>query len=277
MDRRILLLFLIVQLTKIKGASILKDGRKAGDSTPGNVAAKLKMDDDDEKRVDSNIERAALPAGEAGEECDANCVRNAANLVGNPGAKDKTADVRDAEDVGNPRAKDDSTTYATIQPPSSTSWGSWGITQYCPAGSYAGAARLRVEKYQGSGDETSVNTVELRCTTISSHITSSVGFWGDWTEWHACPSFIDGARIRSQKPGGDDAAVTNVQFHCTDGSKTNEWRGTSQDWGDWQDWKYCSKNQAVCGIQTQVEPNQGSYRDDSALNGIILSCCDRVG
>jgi len=119
MDRRVLLLFLIVQLTKIKGASILKDDRKAGDSPQGNIAAKLKMGDD-EMRVDSNIERAAMPAGntEAGEECDAECVQDAAILVGNPGAKDvKTAhvgnadagEVRDAVDVGNPGAKDDPT------------------------------------------------------------------------------------------------------------------------------------------------------------------------
>ena len=72
--------------------------------------------------------------------------------------------------------------------------------------------------------------------------------------------------------GKDDAAVTNVQFKCTDGSTFGDWSGDELDWGSWEAWKYCPKNQVVCGIQTQVEPSQGR-KDDTALNGIKLTCC----
>ena len=67
-----------------------------------------------------------------------------------------------------------------------------------------------------------------------------------------------------------------MQFKCTDDSYIGPWSGDSLYWGDWKDWKSCLENQAVCGIQTQVEPDKG-LEDDTALNGIILSCCDRVG
>ena len=78
-------------------------------------------------------------------------------------------------------------------------------------------------------------------------------------------------------PSGDDAATTNVQFKCTDGSLFGDWRGygTEMKWGNWKGWELCPGNQVVCGIQTQIEPRQGSG-DDSALNGIRLSCCDIV-
>ena len=72
--------------------------------------------------------------------------------------------------------------------------------------------------------------------------------------------------------GKDDAAVTNVQFKCTDGSTFGDWSGSELNWGSWEAWKYCPKNQVVCGIQTQVEPGQGN-KDDTALNGIKLTCC----
>ena len=66
-----------------------------------------------------------------------------------------------------------------------------------------------------------------------------------------------------------------MQFQCTDGSYIGAWGGGGLNWGGWKGWRHCSGNQAVCGIRTQVEPPHDG--DDTALNGIILSCCDIVG
>ena len=42
--------------------------------------------------------------------------------------------------------------------------------------------------------------------------------------------------------------------------------------GDWSEWIYCPIRTYICGVQTQIEPNQGN-NDDTALNNIRFFCC----
>ena len=73
---------------------------------------------------------------------------------------------------------------------------------------------------------------------------------------------------------GDDTAANNVHMNCKDGEKITAFVNTR--WGGWTEYVYCPTGQAVVGIQTRVERNQGEG-DDTALNGIRLLCSDFDG
>lgn len=46
-------------------------------------------------------------------------------------------------------------------------WGSWSGYMYCPANHYVCGARARVEKKQGSGDDTAMNGMQLLCCSFA--------------------------------------------------------------------------------------------------------------
>ena len=53
-----------------------------------------------------------------------------------------------------------------IEPDTRTSWGTWGITEWCPAGTFAHGFKLKMESYQGSDyydDDTALNAIGLYC------------------------------------------------------------------------------------------------------------------
>ena len=73
----------------------------------------------------------------------------------------------------------------------------------------------------------------------------------------------------------DQVGVVNVDLKCTDNENLPHWYvATVTNWGSWDGWKNCAKNQAVCGIQTLVEGTEAG--DESALNDMNLFCCDIV-
>lgn len=52
----------------------------------------------------------------------------------------------------------------SIHPYTRTTWGDWGITEWCPHGTFAEKFALRIEPDQGqTGDDTDVNEVALLC------------------------------------------------------------------------------------------------------------------
>merc|ERR1719309_18603 len=177
---------------------------------------------------------------------------------------------------------------------SKTNWGDWHKTEFCPFGSFARAAMIKVEGARGSGDDSAVNGVKLRCVTkdgrLTKEISSAEQIWGTWQPKVAdCGSgFIRGAQMRSERArgSGDDTAVDDIYFSCTDGSTTGPWYVKYvTDWGTWDAWYKCGSNQAVCGIQTQIDDlvtfsfndtkiiEPRDY-DDVALNSMKLYCCD---
>lgn len=50
-----------------------------------------------------------------------------------------------------------------IQPHTQTSWGSWGLTEWCPHGTFANEFDLKIESKQGRHDDTALNTIGLLC------------------------------------------------------------------------------------------------------------------
>lgn len=140
------------------------------------------------------------------------------------------------------------------------------------------------EGNQGSGDDTSLNAVQLDCqvpfAAVGQTVSSHDGLWGGWGSTRYCsnarswaPSnFISGARIRieSSQGGGDDTAANDVTFLCRDGDTINP--GNGRAIGSWSSYAECPSASLVCGVTARIEDPRGSG-DDTAMNGIRLKCC----
>uniref|UniRef100_A0A669EDW4 Vitelline membrane outer layer 1 homolog b n=1 Tax=Oreochromis niloticus TaxID=8128 RepID=A0A669EDW4_ORENI len=157
-------------------------------------------------------------------------------------------------------------------------WGNWGSTEMCPVGSYAVGFSIKVETFQGSGDDTAVNGIRLYCFDPSSKrrttVESAVGSWGDWTAVKSCASgYLDSfmLRVESFQIGDDDTSVNNIKFTCS--GTGAQLVGDGMPWGEWGHWSRKCPKGVICGLRTRVEASQGSG-DDTAVNGIRLYCFD---
>jgi hypothetical protein len=161
-------------------------------------------------------------------------------------------------------------------------WGTWAITKYCPEGSWASGFGQRVEKPQGGGDDTALNSVVLYCTNregkaVGSYVSSDLGYWGDWAYSH-CPqgTHMTHFRLKKEKVSvpGDNTAANAVSFWCSNGMGIRAQNDGS--WGNWGSWKGfdISTNMAICGLSQKTHSQQG-IGDDTALNDIRLYWCRR--
>lgn len=164
--------------------------------------------------------------------------------------------------------------------PGNGTWGTWSTTYYCNEGAWAIGYQMRVEGNQGSGDDTALNAVRLQCATrtgATEWITPHSGIWGSWSPAVACTAqenFLTAVSLRVEGNRGDrrdDTGANDVSFGCLQGGSINA--GTGMSWGDWGAWQECSAGSAVCGLSVRVEANQGSKRDDTAMNGLRIECC----
>lgn len=173
-------------------------------------------------------------------------------------------------------------------------YGNTWSTSWCPEGTYAAGYRQRVERGQGSGDDTALNAISLFCKVpgeprTSQTITPHPGEWGDWSNAATCatrngaPNFIIGGNIKLEAMQGgdhwyrpfdnshDDTAANSVHMQCESGVAEADLEGK---WGEWYPQQTCPANTAVCGISVRFEAKQGKG-DDTGLNGVKLYCCER--
>jgi hypothetical protein len=171
-------------------------------------------------------------------------------------------------------------------------WGTWGNSQYCPAGEFAYGLRTRIEASQGGGDDTALNTIQLLCRPETSSATpettiikSKEGFWGDWSSWAKCsPQQLLVSyelKVEGNQGSGDDTAANSIKMGCrsissSSGTPTSvlEPKPTSASgaWGTYVGYREAPVGTAICGIQTKVEDKQGS-KDDTALNDVKFFHC----
>jgi hypothetical protein len=183
------------------------------------------------------------------------------------------------------------TSDITIESPIVTEWGDWGKMELCPEGTYASGMVLKWEPHLGEGkgdDDTALNAIRLLCIPPGSNdfdnataITSTVGEWGDWGRTLYCDGgVITGFQLRSEPfmgHGGweDDTGANNVRILCSNLVNEGYLEGDSvpgSGWGYWTQPQRCLTQQAVCGLQTQVQSWIGSG-DDTALNNVRMRCC----
>uniref|UniRef100_A0A671QTJ8 Vitelline membrane outer layer protein 1-like n=1 Tax=Sinocyclocheilus anshuiensis TaxID=1608454 RepID=A0A671QTJ8_9TELE len=146
-------------------------------------------------------------------------------------------------------------------------WGSWGLKDMCPSGTYAAGFSLKVRL------ETATN--EMIFLKIIIYLINKTLFfhsWGQWTEIKWCPCCFLTAfqlRVESFQGIGDDTAANNIRFKCSGGSLLH---GDGTSWGEWGEWGPTCQGRAICGIKTRIEePGSG---DNTALNDAHMYCCD---
>ena len=77
-------------------------------------------------------------------------------------------------------------------------------------------------KQGGSGDDTALNTIDLRCKDTTSSSTKTIrskgGYWGSWRGW-TTSGYMKRVKLRteSKQGDGDDTAANGLRFICTDG------------------------------------------------------------
>jgi hypothetical protein len=112
------------------------------------------------------------------------------------------------------------------------SWGAWGARRNCPGTDNAVTGfRIKIEPMQGRGssdstDDTSANTVDLRCENGATLTGDSNSNWGDWSSWVMCPSgkAVVGiqTRVESFEGEGDDTAINGMKLLCKTKVKRDE-------------------------------------------------------
>jgi len=168
-----------------------------------------------------------------------------------------------------------------IQPVANSHWGEWGPESFCPDNSWAQGFKLKVESDQGDfGDDTALNGVKLLCyDSAGAFVGEAASAYEQFGSWQAAlycssrQSFLTGIRLRSKDPSAslDETAANNVDMYCGDGTNLP---GGGMHWGEWTYAVSCPAATAVCGIKTKVQPYAGGLVDDTALNEVILMCCD---
>merc|ERR1719323_689513 len=138
--------------------------------------------------------------------------------------------------------------------------GSWGSMESCAddgrgnPGGFGTQLRVQFEGSQGGGDDTAMNSLYLSCSNGGS-IDSKRGFWGGWRTVGTCSQGFNAIQLRveSDQGLGDDSATNGIRLYCVGGG----YIGYNGIWGSWGDIKSCPGNSKICGIQTQVESEQG--------------------
>jgi hypothetical protein len=151
-----------------------------------------------------------------------------------------------------------------------TSAGKWAKeVDRCPEGSFANGFQVKTEKFQSPFvDDTAMNGLRLFCSDSDASVTSNEGVWGDWKNTYKCDNEgqIKGFQLRSEDGGQvDNTAANNIKMICTSG-ETHE--GDGLQFGSYRGIHVCADNFVVCGIKTQIEPDQGpmsKYKNDIKL------------
>lgn len=98
-------------------------------------------------------------------------------------------------------------------------WGRWDNLRSCPRYEHIRGFRIKVEP-KISGDDTAMNSIEMRCTDGTTINPSNGGPWGSFGRWQFCPNQkkVCGIRLKieGRQGDGDDTALNDVELYCCD-------------------------------------------------------------
>ncbi len=98
-------------------------------------------------------------------------------------------------------------------------WGTWDTPQTCPGNRPAVGFSLRIEPLLGSGDDTAMGNLRLKCADGSMLTGNPPAAWGQWGKLYECPAgkaligFTSKVEDK-QGDGGDDTALNRIQMFC---------------------------------------------------------------
>ena len=80
-------------------------------------------------------------------------------------------------------------------------WGEWYDWENCPSGSWVVRFQTRIEKSQGSSDDTALNAILMTCSDrLFTQISSGQQSWGDWKdESPLCPNGFSKFKLKIEK------------------------------------------------------------------------------
>uniref|UniRef100_A0A672LB31 Vitelline membrane outer layer 1 homolog b n=1 Tax=Sinocyclocheilus grahami TaxID=75366 RepID=A0A672LB31_SINGR len=100
----------------------------------------------------------------------------------------------------------------------SVHWGQWTEIKWCPC-CFLTAFQLRVESFQGIGDDTAANNIRFKCSG-GSLLHGDGTSWGEWGGWGpTCQGkAICGIKTRIEEPqgSGDNTALNDARMYCCD-------------------------------------------------------------
>ena len=157
-----------------------------------------------------------------------------------------------------------------------------GRPRFCPENTYVNGFSLKVERYQGSNDDTSLIILSLIAVVLTrmwSNLKDSKSSWGDYGGMSYCPNgtHVKGFSLK-MKPkmtfGIDETSVNDFKAVCGD-YYAPLFSTNGQKFGHFGNTVYCPGNSSVCGLSIKSERPQG-IADDTAVNDVVLYCCYQV-
>jgi len=163
-----------------------------------------------------------------------------------------------------------------------TNWGSWGSWDECGDSQFVYGFSVKVEPYQGDGDDTMANGVKFFCRSeagATTEVTSTVQKWGSWSTDQFCSGsqyrqqYVNAVRLLVQVTGPkiDDGATLGVEVRCQNGQTMKAGIDRTIENERWTQWMECPAGWAVAGLKTQVEESK-IRNDDTALNRVGIYC-----
>ncbi|KAM3837615.1 vitelline membrane outer layer protein 1-like [Vipera latastei] len=106
---------------------------------------------------------------------------------------------------------DGSTIESSVGP-----WGYWNPKKSCHTG-FLVSFSLRVERAQGSGDDTGANNIQFNCS--DGGVLQGTGMmWGEFGSWSKRCALVGicgiQTKVECEQGIGDDTALNDVKFYC---------------------------------------------------------------
>jgi hypothetical protein len=157
--------------------------------------------------------------------------------------------------------------------------GNWDSVRTCPNRTSAIGMQLMMhdwcdQKYDSNCDNTGLNQIKLICED-GWVVKSPQGppLYGDYLQAKYCSgdgSYLTGFRLRIDTRITQQDGATDIEMYCSN----NQYLLSSNNYGDWQEWKNCPVGQRIVGLQTQL--NNGvvhpKLKDDMGITNVNFAC-----